>query len=233
MFSAARVTPSVFRYFELGHKNYLKTPLLREQRLRSCVLQDGNLIMLHNEQVMVVRDGLANFSGETAKVGKAIVTNLRFVWYSEIVSNFNVTIPHILLPELRCVRSRRFGKAFFLKLSCNGGVFVYGFTCQPEDQLVEFVAACEKIRAAAARMPMLTLPINIPQTTAEQPPPETEEDLAIVENDPALRYLPSDATKPSSGSIVFHQVLGLSIEALPEGETLSERWNAAAQKSFM
>ena len=78
---------SVFRFLEIALKNYDSSPLFREQKLRSSLIKEGNLVLLENEQVMLEMDGIANFSGEVAKVGTAIVTNYRYVWYSEIVSN--------------------------------------------------------------------------------------------------------------------------------------------------
>lgn len=229
IFSAAKSEQSVFRFFELALKNYESSPLLREQKLRSSLIREGNLVLLQDEQVMLHMDGIANFSGEVAKIGTAIVTNYRFVWYSEIVSNFNVSIPLILLPELKVVRSKRFGKCIYLKICSGGTNYMYGFTLQPEEKLVEFTNALEKIRAGAARMPTLTPPLKIQAKVVEPPPVIVDEDLELLDNEPGLRYLPCDTVTGSNSAAVFDKILGLAIEALPEGETVSEKWKKASE----
>lgn len=230
IFGVAKSEQSVFRFLEIALKNYDSSPLLREQKLRSSLISEGHLVLLQGEQVMLELDGIANFSGEVAKVGTAIVTNYRYVWYSEIVSNFNVSIPLILLPELHITRSKRYGKSFYLKVNSNGSNYMYGFTLQPEDKLVQFAKSLEKIRQAAARMPVLTPPIAIQKQVAPPPPVQVEEDLELLDNDPSLRYLPCDTVSAGEmGAIVFDKVLGLSIEALPENETISDRWKMASE----
>ena len=229
IFNAAKSEQSVFRFFEMALKNYEASPLLREQKLRSSLIREGNLVLLQDEQVMIHMDGVANFSGEVAKIGTAIVTNYRFVWYSEIVSNFNVSIPLILLPELKVIRSKRFGKCLYLKICSGGSNYMYGFTIQPEEKLVEFTNSLEKIRAGAARMPTLTPPLKIQSKVVEQPPPIVDEDLELLDNEPGLRYLPCDTVAASDAAAVFDKALGLAIEALPEDETISEKWKKASE----
>ncbi|KAK8870567.1 Bardet-Biedl syndrome 5 protein [Tritrichomonas musculus] len=231
IFSVAKSKQSLFRFFETAVKNFESSPLLREQKLRSSFIKDGNLLLLNGEQVMKKVDGIANFSGDVAKVGTAIVTNFRFVWYSEIVSNFNVSVPLILLPELKASKSRRYGRCLYLKINSNGVNYMYGFTLQPEDALIEFTNELEKIRSAAARKPLLTPPLAMTKVEQALPPPQVQEDLELQEVDPSLLYLPCDiieSDKKSSSSIVFDKALGLAIEALPSGDSLSERWNAAS-----
>lgn len=230
IFGVARSKQSLFRFFETAVKNYESSPLLREQKLRSSLIKDGNLLLLSGEQVMKKVDGIANFSGDVAKVGTAIVTNYRFVWYSEIVSNFNVSIPLILLPELHASKSRRYGRCLYLKINSNGVNYMYGFTLQPEESLINFTSDLEKIRSAAARMPLLTPPLSMVKVAQVIPPPRENEDLELQEVDPSLLYLPCDliGNEGKSSTIVFDNTLGLAIEALPSGDSLTERWNAAS-----
>jgi Bardet-Biedl syndrome 5 protein len=229
IFSAARSDPSVFRFFLIAHQNYASSTILREQRLRSSIVLDGNVVMLPDEQVILTLDGISNFAGDTAKVGKAIVTNFRFVWYSGIVSNFNVSIPLILLPPLKSTRSSRYGRALYLKFQSNHSSFLYGFTISPEEKLREFTRNFEQIRQAAVRMPRLTPPLDVRQRVVKVPEAPGEEDLVIIEANPAVRYLPCDLVgKAQGGAVTFDRALGLAVEGLPEGETLSERWRVAS-----
>jgi Bardet-Biedl syndrome 5 protein len=77
MFNAARADPSVFGLFDRARANYPASSVLREQKLRSSLIQEGNLVMVDGEQVMLSLDGFANFSSDVANVGRAIVTNIR------------------------------------------------------------------------------------------------------------------------------------------------------------
>ena len=230
IFSVAKSKQSLFRFFETAVKNYESSPLLREQKLRSSLIKDGNLLLLNGEQVMKKVDGIANYSGDIAKIGTAIVTNYRFVWYSEIVSNFNVSIPLVLLPELHASKSRRYGKCIYLKINSNGVNYMYGFTIQPEEALINFANDLEQIRSAAARKPLLTPPLAMVKVEQAIPPPRVYEDLELQEVDPSLLYLPFDIieNEGKSSSIVFDKTLGLAIEALPSGDSLTKRWNAAS-----
>jgi hypothetical protein len=228
-FGASRAQKCVFRFFEFAIQNYDSSTLLREQKLRTALLEEGKLILMNNEQVIIHLDGVANFSGEVAKFGIATVTNYRFVWCSEIVMNFNVSIPLILLPELKLAQSKRYGKCLYLRLFSNGIGFLYGFTLQPEQRLVEFVTALERIRAAAARLPLLTPPISTEPVIVGEKMSPVEEDCELLENDPTLRYIPCDIIGSGGNEfIVYDATLGLAIESLPDGETLSERWMRAS-----
>ena len=230
IFSVSKSKQSVFRFFETALKNYESSPLLREQKLRSSLIKDGNLVLLDGEQVMKKYDGIANFSGDNAKIGTAIITNYRFVWYSEIVSNFNVSIPLILLPEIKPTQSKRYGRCIYLKINSYGTNYLYGFTIQPDEALTEFSNELETIRTSALRMPLLTPPLSMVKIEQNVPPPaHVEEDLELQDADPSLLYIPCDITTDAkSTSIIFDKALGLAIEALPTGDSLSERWNAAA-----
>jgi Bardet-Biedl syndrome 5 protein len=161
VFSAARGDQSVFRFFDIAYANYASATVLREQKLRPSRTQEGNLVMVAGEQVMLSLDKLANFLGDVATVGKAILTNIRFMWFSEIVNNFNVSIPLILLSKLHPLTSRRYGKCLFLRFNSGGAGFTYGFTTQPADQMIDFISKLEQIRIATMRMPRLTLPLDI------------------------------------------------------------------------
>lgn len=229
IFSVAKSKQSMFRFFQRAVKTYEESPLLREQKLRSSLIKDGSLVLLPGEQVMLQLDGVANFSGDVAKLGTAIVTNYRFVWYSEIVSNFNVSIPLILLPLLKCSNSRRYGKCIYLKIISNGTNFMYGFTVQPQEKLVSFTKAFEKIRQAALRVPLLTLPCGIENEVIDAPPESVEEDLSLQDVDPSVLYLPADVIQEQNvGTIVYDKTLGLAIESLPEGASLTDKWKAAS-----
>ena len=221
---------SVFRFFEVAYKNYCGSPLFREQKLRSSILRDHDLILLNNEQVMLKADGISNFSGDVAKLGTAIVTNFRFIWYSEVVTNFNVTIPLILLPSIKINNSKRYGKSFYLVLFSAGSKYMYGFTMQPEEKLNEFISKFEKIRFSAVQSPVLTPPLPTVKAQPIPKPPEIqEEDISLAELDPALRYLPMDEDDKHDAGIIFDKTLGLAIEQIPQGTNLSDRWKTASE----
>lgn len=230
IFQVAKASTSVFRFFEMALKNYLSSLLFREQRLRSAIINNGSLVLLPNEQVMMQIDGISNFSGDVAKIGSAMVTNLRFIWYSEIVSNFNVSIPLIILPQFKVSESKRFGRCFYLRLYSGGSKYMYGFLITPESKLDDFVRAAERIRQTAIARPVLTPPLALEKRIeVEAPPVQVEEEFDLEEADRALMYIPcTEGDVGPSGGVVFDKALGLSIESLPEGVTLHQKWNDAS-----
>lgn len=226
LFSMLKSSSSAFKIFEIALKNYQDSIFFRQQVLRSAIIKNGTLKLLPGEQAMLTMDGLSNFCGDSAKIGTSILTNLRFIWYSEVVSNFNVSIPHIILPKFKVTDSKRFGKSFFINLFISGTQFLYGFTISPEEKLVEFVESAEKIRLSAIQKPVLTPPLvlDITQQPKKEVNPVVEEDFAVEEIDPSLRYIPCDDTNTPSQNIVYDANLGLSIEELPKDVSLSKRW---------
>lgn len=233
IFSVSRISSSVFKFFEKALKNYQTSTLYREQRLRSAIINNGSLNLIQNEQVVVQMDGVSNFSGEMAKIGTAIVTTMRFVWHSEIVSNFNVSIPLILLGPLKLSDSRRFGKCFYLKLYSNGARFLYGFTLKPEDKLIEFLKSFEKIRQSAAEHPKLTPPLSIEVVDQKQEVPVNqyvEEEFHYDDIDQSLFYIPIEQSgEAPAQEIVFDKRLGLSIEKITNGDSITSKWTDASQ----
>jgi hypothetical protein len=151
------------------------------------------------------------------------------VWYSEIVSNFNVLIMLILLSKLHPSMFRPYGKCLILKFNSGRVRFIYGFTIQPPEQMIDFITKLEQIRIANMRMPRLTPPLDIKDKVIETRQVEAEETLDIIEAEPALRYLPCDCMGTgTSGPAMFDNTLGLSIERLPGGESLSQSWKMAS-----
>jgi len=231
IFSASKASQSVFRFFEISLKNYQESTFYREQRLRSAILTENNLILLKNENVMLKVDGVSNFSGDVAKIGNCIVTNLRFIWFSEIVSNFNVSIPLVLLSKNKIIETKRFGKCFFLKVYSYGVKYVYGFTINPEQKLIDFVKAFENIRLSANNKPILTPALTItdaPLVIDSIPNVTIEEDFSVADSDPSLVYLPAEGSTSSGSQIVFDKTIGLSLEALSSNTSLKDKWESAS-----
>lgn len=234
IFSVSKANTSIFKFFEIALKNYENSSFYREQRLRSAIFNNGSLRLLQGEQVMLQLDGLSNFSNDVAKIGSATITNMRYVWSSEIVSNFNVSIPLIILPPFKLSESKRFGKCFYLKLYSGGVKFMYGFTLKPEERLIEFLKSAEKIRISAVSKPILTPPIRADMNAGSFEKfvvnkKEVEEEFKIDELDKSLLYLPYDesAETPLQG-ITFNKQLGLSIEELPKNTSMTSKWVEAS-----
>ena len=235
IYQAPKAQNSVFRFFETSLKNYQNSILYRDQKLRSSILNEGNLILLSNEQVIIQMNGVSNFSGEVAKIGNIIITNFRFIWFSEIVSNFNVSIPHILLSKLKLSETKRFGKCFFLKLFSNGTRFVYGFTISPEQKLIDFLKSFEKIRLSANNSPILTPLINNNLNINENYLKENNnnfknEEFLLDNIDPTLYYLSPELNNINNSKfgLIFEKTLGLSIENIINNNSIQDKWNEAS-----
>lgn len=214
----------IYNIMEKAIVNYNESSLFRELRLRSTFIKDGRLELLSGEQVIKKCDGVSNYSGDTAKLGTAIVTNIRFIWYAEIVCNFNVSVPLILLTPIKIQSHEIFGKVFHIRTRAEGSPYYFGFTIQPEDKLKDFVVTLEKIRISASKSPVLTTTLAIQQEPTVQPVIEVDEDVTFVQDDPSGLYLPIDVETKGHPGIVYEENIGLSIEELPKGVSLFEKW---------
>jgi hypothetical protein len=185
--------------------------------------------MLPDEQVMVEVNGLTNFAKNSAKTGKGIITNLRFVWFSITVCNFNISVPLILIASLKLTSSSRFGKALYLTL-CSGS-FKFGFTLNSSEQLIEFTKKLENIRKGALRMPRLTPPLSIPQKVADKCEAGDLEKIEMVDDDdPMLKYIPYDfVQKAESATVAFDKALGLAIERPLGSSAVLKKWDTASR----
>lgn len=113
---------------------YEGSRVYRELRVRSAVVQDGNIITLRGEQVLSKLSGVTNVSKEQGHIGIFVVTNTRIVWYAAGTESLNVSVPYLQFTALRS-QSSKFGQALVIETSSYAGNFVLGFRVDPVERL--------------------------------------------------------------------------------------------------
>ena len=72
---------------------YETSKLYRDLKLRGSIVRDNELILLPQEQVYTKLNGVWNLSSDQGNLGSFLMTNVRIVWYAQLATNFNVSIP--------------------------------------------------------------------------------------------------------------------------------------------
>lgn len=114
---------------------YESSRVYRELRVRSAVVQDGNIVVLPGETVISRTSGVSNVSKDEGHLGHFVVTNVRVVWFAAEES-FNVSVPYLQFVGLRSQGSK-FGQTLVIETSTYAGSFTLGFRVDPTEKLAE------------------------------------------------------------------------------------------------
>eukprot|EP00919_Chromeraceae_sp_WS-2016_P075203 GHVR01177891.1.p1 GENE.GHVR01177891.1~~GHVR01177891.1.p1 ORF type:complete len:228 (+),score=26.88 GHVR01177891.1:34-684(+) len=93
-------SPRLFTTLRSVHRAYLSSKLYRDLKLRGAIISNHNLIQLPQEELVEKRVGVWNLSHDQGSLGNIILTNIRFVWYSTLAENFNVSAPYIQIASM-------------------------------------------------------------------------------------------------------------------------------------
>ncbi|KAG5484892.1 hypothetical protein LSCM4_07665 [Leishmania orientalis] len=138
---------------------YESTRVYRELRVRSAVVQHGNLILLDGENVISRTAGVSSVSKDEGHLGTFIVTNIRVVWFSTTES-FNVSVPYLQFVGLRSQMSK-FGQALVIETSSYAGNFVLGFRIDPEEKLDEMYTEISTLWRTWTARPLLGMKVAL------------------------------------------------------------------------
>lgn len=78
--------------------------MFRDLRVRSQVVKENNLVLLEDESVFLREQGVWNVGIEKGNVGSMYLTNVRIVWFREMSTNLNVSIPWIQIEKINIAR---------------------------------------------------------------------------------------------------------------------------------
>ena len=230
-------------------QNFNTSTLLREMSLRSAIISNQRLDLLQTEYVLKSFEGLVNIIKRTGKVGVGILTNLRFVWYSTIVENFNISVPLIIIPEVTLVNHTRFQHSFYIRIENNHKTLLFGFTFGKVDVLEDFINSLNRTRETALLQPMLTYPThgsvsnedddifgsqnNDNDNDTNSLMDGNEESFQFEDNDPMLQFFDFDKEENDPMlPIVYDQSIGLSIEQSSLQTSVSNLWELASKSKF-
>ncbi|CAL2036390.1 unnamed protein product [Caenorhabditis brenneri] len=228
---------------------YETTKMYRELKMRGIFIrEDGTLKILPQEMIVDTVRGVWNLSTETGSLGVFVITNIRVVWYAELNIGYNVSVPYLTLYSAR-VRESKFGMALVLETTSSSGEYVLGFRVDPQERLQNLLKTIQSLHKAHLLKPIFG--VSYVREKAEpkpKPPPEEEEegengedkedddlidtnedDVEIVKNfrpDPFAAYFDGQHSATDERKLpVLNPELGLAIEPIRTGFTLSDLWN--------
>ncbi|KAI5688942.1 hypothetical protein MNV84_01616 [Leishmania braziliensis] len=138
---------------------YESTRVYRELRVRSAVVQHGNLLLLDGESVISRTAGVSSVSKDEGRLGTLVVTNIRVVWFAA-AELFNVSVPYLQFVGLRSQMSK-FGQALVIETSSYAGNFVLGFRIDPEEKLNEMYTEISTLWRTWTTRPLLGMKVAL------------------------------------------------------------------------
>ncbi|CAF1013263.1 unnamed protein product [Adineta steineri] len=211
------------------HKAYDSTRLYREIRLRSSLLNKGQLRLLPKERLHNRYNGVWNLSSDQGNLGIFHITDVRLIWHAELNENFNVSVPYYQTKTIK-IRDSKFGLALVVETTPYSGNYLLGFQIAPEEKLREVHKEITTLHKSYFANPEFGVEFSIEDQQSDQPATRLEskvDDIEILQSrehtDSYATYL-TDAGKRDRDP-VYSDELGLAIEKLPQGYTLSSLWD--------
>lgn len=227
---------------------YENSRVYRELRVRSAVVQSGNVILLDGENVISRTTGVSNVSKDEGHLGTFVITNIRVVWFATAES-FNVSVPYLQFVGLRSQLSK-FGQALVVETSSYAGNFVLGFRITPEDKLTETYTTISTLWRTWTARPLLGMRVELHDSTtaamvpdavassgvgdvaAPLPAPRERqmEGQNVVQEAPTdafAAYYADDGQNGADRRPVYEPSIGLAVEKLRKGATIQSLWDTS------
>ncbi|EDQ88616.1 uncharacterized protein MONBRDRAFT_32801 [Monosiga brevicollis MX1] len=222
-------SPRLFTTVPAVHRAYASSTLYRDVKIRApALIRDGAIEPLPQEEVYDALEGVSNLSGEKGELGRFIVTNIRFIWYSEQNPLYNVSCPYYTVSHIGG-RQSKFGSAVVVKLAGAAGALNLGFRCDPPKRMAKLLKMMQRLHRVYHITPLLGIEAEVEEQPTEDLMPENvpDDDVEIVQQDKVdtmAAYFSSDSSGTTGRDPVFSAELGLAIEPLPAGVSLQDLW---------
>uniref|UniRef100_A0A0N5ANT9 Bardet-Biedl syndrome 5 protein n=1 Tax=Syphacia muris TaxID=451379 RepID=A0A0N5ANT9_9BILA len=219
------------------HRAYETSKLYREVKLRGSLLNDDDQLRILPMETQCERiDGVWNLSREQGTLGCMILTNVRVVWYSAMNNLYNASIPYMRVRCIRTVQSK-FGQALVIETtaqshSLNGSI-VLGFRVDPIEKLKEVCKSMQVLHCAFIKNPNFGVQYKRDQSSSPQAvgkavesiDDDVEVDQRPLRPDAYAAYYADGVGKTEVRPPVFCRELGVSVEQLKPGFTITDLWN--------
>lgn len=222
-------SPRLFTTFMAVHRAYETSKLYRDLKLRGAVVENKQLRLLPLEQVYDKVNGVWNLSSDQGNLGTFFITNVRLVWHANLNESFNVSVPYLQMRSVK-VRDSKFGMALVLETSNQSGGYVLGFRIDPMEKLQETVKEIQSLHRVYSASPILGVEFereDNPQALEDLKVENIQDDVDIIDeegqSDAFAAYF-ADGNKQKDRPPVYSEELGLAIEKLKDGFTLSSLW---------
>jgi Bardet-Biedl syndrome 5 protein len=226
--SLVKNSPRIFTSVQAVFRSYDTTKLYRDLKLRGAIIKDKELVRLPQEQIYEKMNGIWNLSSDQGNLGCFIITNVRIVWFAILAENFNVSIPYLQVKSVN-VRNSKFGQALVIETSVSSGGYILGFRVDPPGNLEQLHLQIMNLWKVFSKTPIFGVEYTVANDhTPDElaPHKRAEDDVQIVEDgmDPCLLYY-ADGDKEIDREPTYNQELGLAVEKLRDGSTISQLWS--------
>jgi len=210
------------------YKAYSSSHLYREVKLRGAIIQNNQLRTLPQEQIMSSINGVWNLSSDQGNLGTFIITNVRLVWFANMNELFNISLPYLQMVTVK-IRDSKFGTVLVIETTESSGGYLLGFRIDPEEKLQSSYKEISSLFSVYGNSPMFGVFYSseekaTPHAARIDYPEDAEIDTAYSKSDALAAYY-ADGDGQKDGEPVFSEELGLAIEKLRDGFTLSSLWD--------
>ncbi|XP_060603512.1 Bardet-Biedl syndrome 5 protein-like [Ruditapes philippinarum] len=221
-------SPRLFTTVISVHRAYETSKLYRDLKLRGALIQNKQLRLLPQEQVYDKVSGVWNLSSDQGNLGTYFITNVRLVWHANINESFNVSIPYLQMKTIK-IRDSKFGLALVVESSAQSGGYVLGFRIDPVEKLQQVHKEIQSLHKVYSTCPVFGVEFEEderPQGLDELTIERVQDDVEIEtdgQTDAFAAYF-ADGNKDRDRDPVYSEELGLAVEKLKDGFTLSGLW---------
>lgn len=222
-------SPRLFTTVISVHRAYETSKLYRDLKLRGALIQNKQLRLLPQEQVYDKVTGVWNLSSDQGNLGTFFITNVRLVWHANINESFNVSIPYLQMKSVK-IRDSKFGLALVVESSPTSGGYVLGFRIDPVEKLQQVHKEIQSLHKVYSNCPVFGVEFeeeDRPQGLDELTIERVKDDVEIEtegQSDAFAAYF-ADGNKDRDRDPVYSEELGLAVEKLKDGFTLSGLWD--------
>lgn len=222
-------SPRLFTTVISVHRAYETSKLYRDLKLRGALIQNKQLRLLPQEQVYDKVTGVWNLSSDQGNLGTFFITNVRLVWHANINESFNVSIPYLQMKTIK-IRDSKFGLALVVESSAQSGGYVLGFRIDPVEKLQQVHKEIQSLHKVYSNCPVFGVEYeedDRPQGLDELTIERVQDDVEIEtegQTDAFAAYF-ADGNKDKDRDPVYSEELGLAVEKLKDGFTLSGLWD--------
>lgn len=225
--SGSRLLTSVIGIY----KAYTSSRMYRDVKLRGAIIQNSQLRSLPQEQIMNTVNGVWNLSSDQGNLGTFIITTVRLVWFANMNEYFNISLPYLQMVSIK-IRDSKFGTVLVIETSSESGGYLLGFRIDPEEKLHSTYKEISSLFSIYSSSPIFGVAYTIekksmPSVTPVNFQEDSEIDVTYSKSDGLMAYY-AEGHGHKDGEPVFSEELGLAVEKLQVGYTLSNLWEVLA-----
>ncbi|XP_005089032.1 Bardet-Biedl syndrome 5 protein homolog [Aplysia californica] len=225
-------SPRLFTSIISVHRAYETSKMYRDLKLRGALIKDKQVRLLPQEQIYDKVNGVWNLSSDQGNLGTFYITNVRLMWHANINESFNVSIPYLQMKTVK-IRDSKFGIALVVETTPMSGGYVLGFRIDPMEKLQATAKMIQNLHRVYSACPIFGVEFEVdekPQTLEENTRAPIQDDVEVEydsQTDAFAAYF-ADGNKEKDREPVFSDELGLAVEKLKDGFTISGLWEVIA-----